>query len=540
MGKRKQSDLRTSPIPLMVHRYDMKQIRNISKDVWGIDHLQPFFPPIEKLFKTEVLSNPKEFGVKFDEQIVSILDENNAKLSNGKTVQIHKKITMLLSPFKWMQGDYGTSFGLPSLEEEFMEMQKKIQNPNNAAYIGAIVSAVLSQSGCRHFPKTYGLFIGVSDKHTIDISDDYGDLCERSWFSQNIGKTFDMKLADDSSDNMFKHTRTARAPLEVGEDTTLENVEEYAPLNIPETNAGEISHVTQTQPLDDDDDESDSSSVSTSYVFEVKSCDCDSDEEDDDDESEGEPFAWASFKNVPVQITLMEKCDGTFFELCSETSDEQKHLAWLAQVMFALAFAQRNFSFTHNDLHSNNVMHVSTKDEFLYYNCEGKFYKVPTYGKLIKIIDFERCVSNIRVVGMKDAKVFMSDHFNVDEEAGGQYNCDPEYIARFPVIKPNPSFDLVRLATSMFWDLFPDGPECLDYRNNTVFKFFTKWLKLEDGSSVMFGKKDLKHDRYHGFHLYKAIARFSKDAVPRNEIEELNMFKVDSIPAGSSVCSIEN
>lgn len=538
MGKRKQSDLRTTPVPLMVHRYDMKQIRSVSKLNWNIDHLQPFFPPIERLFKTEVLTNPKEFGFRFSEEIVSLVDENTIKTSAGKTVAIHKKITMLLSPYKWMQGDYGTSFGLPSLSEEFLEMQKKIQNPGNAAYVGALVSAVLSESGCQHFPKVFGLFIGVSDKHTIDISDDYGDLCDRSWFSQNIGKTFEMKLADEIGDAMFTHTRSSRARVTLGDDADLGDVQEYPSLEVPDTEAADMSRVINGDE-EDNDDESDSSSVSTSYIFAVKSCDCDSEDEDEDDDSEGEPFAWASFKNVPVQMTLMEKCTGTFFELCSETSDEAKHLAWLSQVMFALAFAQRTFSFTHNDLHSNNVMYVATDQEFLHYNCEGKFYKVPTYGKLIKIIDFERCVANVRVVGMKDPKVFMSDHFNIDEEAGGQYNCEPEYLPKYPMIKPNPSFDLVRLATSMFWDLFPEGPECLDYRDNTVFKFFTKWLKLEDGSSVMFGKKDLKHDRYHGFHLYKAIARFCKDAVPRNEIGDLKMFRVDSVPAGTSVCCID-
>jgi hypothetical protein len=515
----------------------MKQVRSVSKQQWGIDHLQPFFPPIEKLFKTELLSSPKEFGIKFDEEVVSLVDENTIKTSSGKTVEIHKKITMLLSPFKWMQGDYGTSFGLPSLSEEVQEMQKKIQNSGNAAYIGALISSVLSQSGCQHFPKVYGAFIGVSDKHTIDISDDYGDLCDRSWFSQNIGKTFEMKLSDEIGEEMFKHTRSSRAGISLGEDADLGDVEEYPSLSVPETEAAHLT--TLIQGGNTEDDESDSSSVSTSYVFAIKSCECDSDDEDDDDDEDDEPFAWASFKNVPVQMTLMEKCSGTFFELCSETSDESKHLAWLAQVIFALAFAQRNFSFTHNDLHSNNIMHVSTTQEFLYYNCEGKFYKVPTYGKLIKIIDFERGVASIRVAGMREPRTFMSDHFNVDEEAGGQYNCEPEYLAKFPIIKPNASFDLVRLATSMFWDLFPDGPECLDYRDNTVFKFFTKWLKLEDGSSVMFGKKDLKHDRYHGFHLYKAIARFCKDAVPRTEIESLKMFKVDSIPLGVVICNIE-
>jgi hypothetical protein len=73
-------------------------------------------------------------------------------------------------------------------------------------------------------------------------------------------------------------------------------------------------------------------------------------------DDEEEPFAWASFENVPVQVTVMEKCEGTFFTLCMQNPDPKKHLAWLTQVMFALAYAQRMFSFTHNDLHSNNVV----------------------------------------------------------------------------------------------------------------------------------------------------------------------------------------
>jgi hypothetical protein len=47
-------------------------------------------------------------------------------------------------------------------------------------------------------------------------------------------------------------------------------------------------------------------------------------------------------------------------------------------------------------------------------------------------------------------------------------------------------------------------------------------LKQEDGTSVLFGKENPQHERYHGFHLYKAIARYSKDsAVPRKEIMKL-------------------
>ena len=541
MVKRKPSagsDLRTNSIALSLQRYDTKSLKAQN---WGIQHLQPFFPAIQKLFKTEVRDSPQEFGFRVNEGIATILDAESIRTTKGNTVAVHRKTTMLLSPYKWMQGDYGTSLGLPTTEEESAEIWRKIQDPNNAAYVGALLSVVLAQSGCPHFPKVYGVFTGVSEKHTIDISDDYADLSERSWFSSNIGKTFEVKVSDEVHTG-FSHTRGARVSVLLGEDAVLEGVQEMVVENVVAEPA-EMNQMMRDSD-EEDDDESDSSSVSTSYVFGIKSCDCESDDEDsqenEDDDEDGEPFAWASFTNVPVQITVMEKCTGTFHELCETTTDSTKHLAWISQVIFALAYAQRNYSFTHNDLHSNNVMYVPTDREFMYYNCAGVFYRVPTYGYLIKLIDFERGIGSVKIIGMKEPKLFMSDHFSIEEEAGGQYNFEPWYISKHPEIKPNPSFDLVRLATSMFWDLFPEGPDCLEYGTNPVFLRFIKWMTTENNDSVLFGKDEAKHDRYHGFYLYKAIARLCKNAVPRNEILSLkSVYSIDSVPAGEDCCVIE-
>jgi hypothetical protein len=190
--------------------------------------------------------------------------------------------------------------------------------------------------------------------------------------------------------------------------------------------------------------------------------------------------------------------------------------------MFALAYAQRTIGFTHNDLHANNVMFVKTHKEELWYKLDGKAFRVPTYGYLIKIIDFERGIGSVRIAGMKHPKTFVSDHFSLNEEAGGQYNIEPFYTQKHEAIKPNPSFDLVRLATSLFWDFFPEGPEHEAYKTNPMFNTFIRWMTQEDGTSVMFGKELPSHDRYHGFTLYKAIARYCKDsAVPRKELNAL-------------------
>ena len=538
MGKKPTSDLRTNPISLHVHKYPLSEIQKQADTHWGIQNIQPFFPTLEKLFKTNELENPLSYGIQFTEQVQSIVAKDEIQTSAGRT-QVHKKVSMILSPFKWIQEEYG-KIGLPSTHEQAAKMYHKLQDPNNSVYIGSLFAALLSESGCPNFPKVYAIYSGTSASHTIDISDDYEELSERTWFSQNIGKMFHLGVADHvQHSSNFKHTRTAKLDLQLGEDTTLEGVEDL-PIQSIHVTVGNIEHVLQ-EPIDDDN-KSESSSVSTSYLFDVRSCDCeDEDIEDTDvnDEDDEEPFAWATFSNVPVQITVMEKCVDTFYSLCMANPDPVKHLAWMSQVIFALAFAQRNFGFVHNDLHANNIMYVSTSDEFIYYNLGGQFYKVPTYGYLIKIIDFERGTGSVKLQGMKDARFFMSDHFSLDEEAGGQYNTEPYYVQKFETVKPNASFDLCRLATSMFWDLFPLGPKHPDYMANPLFGLFLKWMTTEDKKSILFGHVVPRHDRYHSFHLYKAIARYCKNAVPKKELDIFKSYIVKSIPIGQQVCSIE-
>ena len=546
MVKRRQttnSELRTNSIGLAVQKYtDLAFLRTGAKQYWNIEHIQPFFPSVEKLFKIEGLESPVEYGLKFQNQISGILGESQIRLNNGQVVPVHKKISMVLSPFKWMQGLYGRTFGLPSTLEQSTLVHHKIQNPNNSAYVGSIISATLSESGCLHFPKVYGVFTGLSQHHTINISDDYEELCDRSWFSQNIGKTFEIKLSENIQPySDFSHTRKARLEIQLGEDVALEGVEELDEVKVPENvEIGEINQMFKDE--EDIDMESDSSSISTGYVFAVKSCSCEDEDMDIDidEDATDEEFAWASFENVPVQITLMEQCTGTFYKLLMNNPEQEKHLAWLTQIIFALAYAQRNFAFTHNDLHGNNVMYVPYDKEYLYYNCSGNIYRVPTYGYLIKLIDFERGTSSIKVTGMKEPKQFMSDHFSLDEEAGGQYNFEPFYNSKFQVIKPNPSFDLARLSTSLFWDLFPEGPNHEEYKSNPIFEMLVRWTNSSEGGSLLFGKDVPNHDRYHGFHLYKAIARFAKDAVPRKEISNLKtLYGISEIPTGETICTIE-
>lgn len=520
MGK----DLRTHAVELKLHR-----VPKIDGTPWNLRHVQPFFPTLETLFKTEQLSNLPEYGIKLPEEIESV-QETTVKTTKGRTVPVHRKTTMLLSPFKTMKGEY-LEPSMPRPSEVAQEMESKIQSPHTAAYVGALTSIVLSQSGCDHFPRVFGVYAAVSSSHEIDISDDYEDLVERKWFTDQMGKTFTLRLRAIQGESEFSHTRGHRQAIELGDDVNLEVDDVDVPHVDTPKEGSVVDEYEETSSV-----ETGTSEASEEDVFDIQSCDCpDSDSEGECEE--GEAFAWATFKDVPVVTTAMEVCAGTFYDLIKEHSEPEKQTAWMFQVVAALAYAQRYYGFVHNDLHGNNVMYVPTATEFLYYTHGTTTYKVPTYGYLMKIIDFDRAGISVRLTGMKEPRAFLSSQFQEDEEAGGQYNCEPYYNQKRPHIGLASSFDLARFATAVFWDIFPEGPD--HAYDHPLFDMFLAWTTLPDGSSVMFRKKRDNHDRYHGFDLYKAIARYLKDsAVPRKELGKFKMFQ-GKIPSGEPFLVIE-
>jgi len=526
-------DLRTTAVSLKLSRH-----AKVDTSLWDLQNPQPFFPSLETLFKTDTLTARREYGLKLNEEVDSVISKSQIKTTKGNVADIHRKTTMLLSPYKWMRGDYGP-FGLPNPGDIASDLQDKLQSPHSAGYVGALASSVLSESGCVHFPKVYGVYVGLAGSHTIDISDDYEDLSDRKWFKDNLGSTFELKLRTPETHAEFQHTRSQRPEVQLGEEANLEEM-------IEDVSADYISNPSVDTPsmsVESDNESSfheECSHDESDDAFEIESCDCESSDGGDSESyvEEEEPFAWATFRNVPVITTVMEKCEGTYYDLLKAHPEPEKHAAWVAQIVMALAYAQRNYGLTHNDLHGNNVMYVRTSEEYLYYRTNGIIYRLPTFGYVLKIIDFDRAILSLRLIGMKDPKQFVSSQFQPDEEASGQYNMDPFYTSAQPHLPPNPSFDLCRFATSVFWDMFPEGPD--KQTGHPLFDVFNQWMTQSDGSSVMFRKKRDNHDRYHGFHLYKAIARYCKDAVPRREIVKLTAFRVTAVPLGTPCLFLES
>jgi hypothetical protein len=147
-------------------------------------------------------------------------------------------------------------------------------------------------------------------------------------------------------------------------------------------------------------------------------------------------------------------------------------------------------------------MYNKTDKEFLYYKINDKCYKVPTFGRIFKIIDFGRAIYKFK------GQLICSDSFHTSEgDAATQYNCEPYYNDKKPRIDPNPSFDLCRLGCSIF-DYIVDEDEDdirIEKIKSPILRMIAGWCKDDKGRNILY--KINGDERYLDFKLYKMIAR---------------------------------
>ncbi len=143
-----------------------------------------------------------------------------------------------------------------------------------------------------------------------------------------------------------------------------------------------------------------------------------------------------------------------------------------------------------------------TNEPFLYYKLNGVMYKVPTHGRIFKLIDFGRAIYKYR------GKLFCSDSFSPSGDAATQYNCEPYYNDKKSRIDPNVSFDLCRLGCSLYDFVVKDNDSEAEH-------IVTHWCNDDDGKSVLY--KSNGQERYPDFKLYKMIARTVHHLVPAEQ-----------------------
>jgi hypothetical protein len=268
-----------------------------------------------------------------------------------------------------------------------------------------------------------------------------------------------------------------------------------------------------------------------------------SDEGDEDaDYYDEDETLWSVIKDFPVSAIMLEKCDNTLDSLMmgeEEMSDDEWKSA-LMQVIMTLITYQKVFGFTHNDLHTNNVMFVHTDKTYVYYLFNKKYYRVPTYHRIFKIIDFGRAIYKYK------GRVICSDSFSATGDAATQYNIEPYFNDKKPRLEPNFSFDLSRLGCSIF-DYFIDnmGDVAKVCKSNPIAKLIVEWVTDDQNRNILY--KTNGEERYPDFKLYKMIARsvhkhtpqaqlakpmFIDYEVPKKKIKPTNrIVNIDKLPS---------
>jgi hypothetical protein len=154
-------------------------------------------------------------------------------------------------------------------------------------------------------------------------------------------------------------------------------------------------------------------------------------------------------------------------------------------------------------------MYVNTTEEFVYYKYNSKLYKVPTYGKIYKIIDFGRGIYKFQ------GKSYCSDSFAAGGDGHTQYNCEPYMNENKARIDPNYSFDLCRLGCSIYDFIIDDEEDPSDY--DEFQKTIDRWCLDDNGKNVLYKKNG--EERYPEFKLYKMIARTVHQHIPQEQLQ---------------------
>jgi hypothetical protein len=227
-----------------------------------------------------------------------------------------------------------------------------------------------------------------------------------------------------------------------------------------------------------------------------------------------------SLKEFPVNIITIENCENTFDDLLvNDKIDNNELTCIILQVLMILITYQKLFKLTHNDLHTNNIMYIKTEKKYLYYKYNDKHYKIPTYGKIFKIIDYGRAIYEYK------GQVMYSDSFHKDGDAATQYNSPPYYNTNKQLIEPNMSFDLCRLGCSIY-DFIIDK-----YDNNKnmspIHKIIIDWCFDDEGKNMLY--KNNNEERYPDFKLYKMIARKVHNHLPHKVLEQ-KLFNKFTVP----------
>lgn len=460
----------------------------------------------------------------------------------------------------------------------------KMWSPNNKAYIDSFfmyLSNTLYKRGFINGIEYYGSFLGYKKNFQYNIAEDFEMLNQNVNFGKNMNSVFYIKnidyllyklnnkkelkistkstcfdasyideflnIEDDDDELQNDNVETEEDINNVQElsldDFNFENIDDQTFENKNDStylSNENISSLTEynTSLLSDEYNEMQSKSSSSKSSYTSTNL---SDEENDLSSLNDED--WKTMSNSSTSSTISSSVDSEleqilitipyypvkaiFIEsykctldklICSgELNTDDKWLSMLMQIIMTLLVYQKIFKFTHNDLHVDNIMYLETNEQYIFYKYNKIIYKVPTYGKIFKIIDFGRAIYDF------NNNVYCSDDFHPKGNASTQYNTFPFFNNKKEEIKRNFSFDLTRLACSIFDYLLTDDDDTI-CNADTILKctdpikrIIGEWCLDDKGKNMLY--KSSGEERYLDFKLYKMISRIVHNHTPENQLK---------------------
>jgi hypothetical protein len=489
-----------------------------------------FFEMNETTYNHISLNHPKHFL-----DLNTIFDETQQKKKTN--VPIHIKYAPLLDPIHYLIGKYEKDrmrlLNLPKYNIETNAISK-ITSIYNTAYTDCFFSYLSSQLLNHYDFKNgidfYGSFIGIQKKFKMDITDDYDYLLESDFFHSQREKLYEIDVDDELNNNIENSSnnnhKEVKPKLIFGEDSQFEidifeNELELELESEPKSDL-ELELIYENKDNYTDDECSLISSSDTDSSKEEKDNEEENDDEDDDewsdiddDNTNEEPQVFIYIRDFPVQMICLEKCEGTFDSLLENGMlNDDQIISALFQVIMTLIAYQKAYYFTHNDLHTNNIVYITTNKEWIEYEFVGKKYKVPTYGRIFKIIDFGRSIYRFQ------DKIFCSDSFAPGGDAHTQYNTEPFLNTNKPRLETNFSFDLSRLGCSLYDFLFDNEEEEIirKMKWTKLQELIINWCTDDSGKNILYKKSG--EERYPNFKLYKMIARTVHGCNPIEQLQK--------------------
>lgn len=538
--------------------YTVEPLPPALTEVQGYSNLSTVFPTVKSLLDLQDVSSV---------WLASVIDRIDCSgkpgscnlVVNGKPIQAYMKTTHLLNPIQWIKGYYGKAGRL----------DRKLADPWNQAYIDAVtcylVGRLHAQGASPHFNAFYGAFTAKASTYSYNLTDDFDSYRQNKWFwsGQKSGLYRLSVVNEDGSgsvpDEILKDVFT-EFDHESDDESSVDSEEESEEEEDSEETEKEDSEESEDEESEEESiasEELDAMPVGANVDADAGSLKSEEMSEtsfaSDSSLDDGNYRIVCDISNYPVMMILTEENRGTMDALLDNFAAvgaspgspewELRWSAWIFQILAALSTVQELLGLTHNDLHTNNIVWSATENEFLYYKMrDGTAFKVPTFGKIFRIIDFGRAIFTL------NGKTFVSDDFRSQNDAGGQYRFKPLYKKVQNAVLPNPSFDLSRLSVSLFQALFPDTPEIDESGDvlsaeegltvlktvSPLYNVLWKWLVDDDGVNVLINPDG--SERYPDFYLYKHIAAHIHTAIPRYQFSEpaFDRFQVNPSEVGKA------